>query len=202
MERRHQGLLEKEPQQEAEEDTGSEVNFDNSITEEEREEMNNQLTKLEEEIFMLKQVLASKERRHAELKHRLGITALGELRQNLGRSWTDVQSNTVYKKTSETLNTAGQKTTAAISTLGSALSRKLGDVRNSSSFRSFEEKVENTVSNIKSKVGGTPGGGSFEDVLSSAAQASAHHNDQTTTNTNIPEKSSPRLSPDSTSLQT
>lgn len=34
-----------------------------------------------------------------------------------------------YKKTSETLSTAGQKTTAAISTLGNAITRKIGDMR-------------------------------------------------------------------------
>lgn len=34
-----------------------------------------------------------------------------------------------YKKTQETLSQAGQKTSAALSTVGSAISRKLGDVR-------------------------------------------------------------------------
>lgn len=34
-----------------------------------------------------------------------------------------------YKKTSETLSTAGQKTSAAFSTLGSAITRKFGDMR-------------------------------------------------------------------------
>ncbi|KAI4893882.1 hypothetical protein NFI96_024328, partial [Prochilodus magdalenae] len=199
------GLLEKDPLQEVDEDVVSEVNLNNTITEEEKEEIHNELTKLEEEITTLKQVLASKEKRHAELKQRLGITTLTELRQNLSKGWYDVQTSTAYKKTSETLSTAGQKTTAAFSNLGTAISRKFGDMssdyqweerqcrterstyhtnlspylffnRNSPSFKSFEEKVESTVSNIKqSKVGtsGSGGGGSFEEVLSSAAQASA-----------------------------
>lgn len=34
-----------------------------------------------------------------------------------------------YKKTQETLSQAGQKTSAALSTMGSAISRKLGDMR-------------------------------------------------------------------------
>ena len=34
-----------------------------------------------------------------------------------------------YKKTQETLTQAGQKTSAALSTMGSAISRKLGDMR-------------------------------------------------------------------------
>ncbi|KAF4071041.1 hypothetical protein AMELA_G00280400 [Ameiurus melas] len=167
MEQRQQGLLGQEPVQEVEED--------NAITEEEREEMQNELTKLEEEIVTLKQVLASKEKHHAELKHRLGMSTLSELKQNLSRSWNDVQSSTVYKKTTETLSTAGNKTTSAISNLGTAIGRKFGDMRNSQSFKSFEEKVETTVSNIKTKVGGSASGGSFEDVLSSAAKASAQN---------------------------
>ncbi|XP_060772435.1 tumor protein D53 isoform X1 [Neoarius graeffei] len=156
MEERQQGLLGQEPVQEVNEDMESEVDLNNTITEEEREEMHNELTKLEEEIVTLKQVLASKEKHHAELKHRLGMTTLSELKQNLSRSWNDVQSSTVYKKTSETLSTAGQKTTVAFSNLGTAISRKLGDMRNSQSFKSFEEKVETTVSNIKERCDKTP----------------------------------------------
>ncbi|XP_036438014.1 tumor protein D53 isoform X4 [Colossoma macropomum] len=176
----------------------SEVDLNNTITQEEKEEMHNELTKLEEEITTLKQVLASKEKRHSELKQRLGITPLSELRQNLSRGWNDMQTSTAYKKTSETLSTAGQKTSAAFSNLGTAISRRFGDMRshsigysirhsmsmpamrNSPSFKSFEEKVESTVSNIKSKVGSSGSGGSFEEVLSSAAQASAQ---DTPTNT-------------------
>ncbi|XP_036405915.1 tumor protein D53 isoform X2 [Megalops cyprinoides] len=173
METRQQGLLDSEPLQEVDEDMVSEVDLNNSVSEEEREEIQIELAKLEEEISTLKQVLAAKEKRHAELKQKLGITVLSELRQNFSKSWYDMQTSTAYKKTSETLSTAGQKTTAAFSTLGTAITRKFGDMRNSPSFKSFEEKVENTVSTIKSKVGGASGGGSFEEVLSSAANASA-----------------------------
>ncbi|XP_016393069.1 tumor protein D53 homolog isoform X1 [Sinocyclocheilus rhinocerous] len=187
----HAGLLDKEPLKEVDEDMVSEVDLNNTVTEEDREEMENELIKLEEEITTLKQVLASKENRHLELKQNLGITPLNELRQNFSKSWYDMQTSTAYKKTSETLSTAGQRTSVAFSNLGNAINRKFGDMRsyslgysirhsmsmptmrNSPSFKSFEEKVESTVSNIKSKVGGTGGAGNFEEVLSSAAQASA-----------------------------
>ncbi|XP_067240357.1 tumor protein D53 isoform X7 [Chanodichthys erythropterus] len=215
MEPRQQGLLDKEPLKEADEDMVSEVDLNNTVTEEEREEMENELTKLEEEITTLKQVLASKEKRHLDLKQKLGITPLSELRQNFSKSWYDMQTSTAYKKTSETLTTAGQRTSAAFSNLGTAITRKFGDMsmfglqvlyprrsnsigysirhsmsmpamRNSPSFKSFEEKVESTVSNIKqSKVGGTGGAGSFEEVLSSAAHASA----QDTPTNNVTESS-------------
>ncbi|XP_029352033.1 tumor protein D53 isoform X1 [Echeneis naucrates] len=186
------GFLDSEPLQEAEEDLASEVNLNNPImTEEEREAIQQELAKLEEEINTLKQVLSSKEKQHIELRQKLGITPLSELKSNFSRGWQDMQSSTAYKKTSETLSTAGQKTSAAFSTLGTAITRKFGDMRstsigysvrhsmsmptmrNSPSFKSFEEKVENTVSTIKTKVGNTASSGSFEEVLSSAANASS-----------------------------
>uniref|UniRef100_A0A3B3VC56 Tpd52 like 1 n=1 Tax=Poecilia latipinna TaxID=48699 RepID=A0A3B3VC56_9TELE len=188
METRQQGFLDSQPLREADEDLASEVSLNNSnMTEEEREEILQEMTKLEEEISTLKQVLLSKEKQHAELKQKLGITPLSEFRNNFSRGWQDMQSSTAYKKTSETLSTAGQKTSAAFSNFGSAITRKFGDMRNSPSFRSFEEKVENTVSTIKTKVGGTGTGGSFEEVLSSAANASSQ---ETPTNnlTDISEK--------------
>uniref|UniRef100_A0A3Q3ES44 Tpd52 like 1 n=1 Tax=Labrus bergylta TaxID=56723 RepID=A0A3Q3ES44_9LABR len=168
------GYLDSDPLREADEDLVSEVNLNNSIiTDEEREEIQQELAKLEEEISTLRQVLSSKEKQHAELKQKLGINPLSEMKNNLSRGWQDMQTSTAYKKTSETLSTAGQKTSAAFSTLGSAITRKFGDMRNSPSFKSFEEKVENTVTTIKTKVGGSESGGSFEDVLSSAANASS-----------------------------
>ncbi|XP_062293419.1 tumor protein D53 isoform X3 [Scomber scombrus] len=169
-----QGFLDSEPLREADEDLVSEVNLNNSImTEEEREEIQQELAKLEDEISTLRQVLSSKEKQHAELKQKLGITPLTEFKNNISRGWQDMQGSTAYKKTSETLTTAGQKTTAAFSTLGSTITRKFGDMRNSPSFKSFEEKVENTVTSIKTKVGTSGSGGSFEDVLSSTANASS-----------------------------
>ncbi|XP_054618413.1 tumor protein D53 isoform X7 [Dunckerocampus dactyliophorus] len=183
-----QGFLDSDPLREADEHAAA---SDVNLTEEERDEIQRELAKLEEEISTLRQVLASKEKQHAELKHKLGITPLSEIRNNFTRGWQDVQSSTAYKRTSETLSSAGQKTSAAFSTLGSAINRKFGDMRsgsighsithsvsmpamrNSPSFKSFEEKVESTVSTIKTKVGGSGTGGSFEDVLSSAAKASS-----------------------------
>uniref|UniRef100_W5NL48 Tpd52 like 1 n=1 Tax=Lepisosteus oculatus TaxID=7918 RepID=W5NL48_LEPOC len=188
MESRQHGLLETEPLQEVDEDVVAEVDLNNSVSEEEREEIQTELAKLEEEIAALKQVLAAKEKHHAELKLKLGMNPLNDLKQNVSKSWHEVQTSTAYKKTQETLSTAGQKATAALSNVGTAISRKFGDMssysirhsmsmpamRNSPSFRSFEEKVESTVSTLKTKVGGSSSSrGSFEEVLSSTAHASA-----------------------------
>uniref|UniRef100_A0A4W5RBN5 Tpd52 like 2b n=1 Tax=Hucho hucho TaxID=62062 RepID=A0A4W5RBN5_9TELE len=115
------------------------------LTEEEAEELYSELAKVEEEINTLRQVLVAKEKHSAELKRKLGLSPLNELKQNITKGWQDVQTSNAYltasatlddiaqseayKKTSETLSVAGQKTTAAFSTMGTVLSRKLGDMR-------------------------------------------------------------------------
>ncbi|XP_070797926.1 tumor protein D54 isoform X4 [Pituophis catenifer annectens] len=122
----------------------------NGLTEAEEEELRAELTKVEDEIGTLRQVLAAKERHCGELKRKLGLTPLDDLKQNLSKSWHDVQVSNAYKKTQETLYQAGQKTSAALSNVGSAISRKFGDMRNSPTFKSFEDRV----GTIKSKVVG------------------------------------------------
>ncbi|XP_035863785.1 tpd52 like 2b isoform X13 [Sander lucioperca] len=153
------------------------------LTEEEAEELRTELTKVEEEINTLRQVLSAKERHATELKRKLGLSPLTELKQNLTKSWQDVQTSNAYlsasatlddiarseayKKTQETLSQAGQKTSAALTTVGTVISKRLGDMRalpfsnsfssnysirhsismpamrNSATFKSFEDKVGN-----------------------------------------------------------
>ncbi|XP_058028374.1 tumor protein D53 isoform X1 [Ahaetulla prasina] len=192
METQAQGLLEKQTFHETDEDTITDVDLTNVISEEEREELKVEVIKLEDEIATLRQVLAAKEKHLVEIKQKLGLNLMNELKQNFSKSWHDVQTTTAYKKTQETLTQAGQKATAAISTVGTVISKKFGDMRshslgysirhsmsmpamrNSPTFKSFEEKIETTVTSIKTKVGGTSHpGGNFEEVLSSAANASA-----------------------------
>ncbi|XP_047615339.1 tumor protein D53 isoform X3 [Phacochoerus africanus] len=168
------GLLETEPLQGRDEDTVASADFSSMLSEEEKEELKAELVQLEDEITTLRQVLSAKERHLVEIKQKLGMNLMNELKQNFSRSWHDVQTTTAYKKTQETLSHAGQKATAAFSNVGTAISKKFGDMRNSPTFKSFEERVETTVTSLKTKVGGTNhGGGSFEEVLSSTAHASA-----------------------------
>lgn len=51
---------------------------------------------VEEEINTLRQVLSAKERHSAELKRKLGLNPLNELKQNLTKSWQDVQTSNAY----------------------------------------------------------------------------------------------------------
>ncbi|XP_056588259.1 tpd52 like 2b isoform X3 [Triplophysa dalaica] len=157
----------------------SPVTLPPGLTEEEAEELRLELTKVEEEIYTLRQVLSAKERHAAELKRKLGLSPLSELKQNITKSWQDVQTSNAYKKTQETFSQAGQKTSAAFSTVGTAISRKLGDMRalpfsnsfgsnysirhsismpamrNSPTFKSFEDRVENLKYKV---VGGNANG--------------------------------------------
>lgn len=196
--KRQPDLLDTQPLQETDEELTTEADFAEIISEEEKEELKNELAKLEDEIVTLRQVLAAKEKHLAEIKHKLGVSMMNELKQNFSRGWHDVQTHSAYKKTHETLSQAGIKASAAITNVGSAIGKKLGDMRshsisysirhsismpamrNSPTFKSFEERVENTVTSLKvchmekAKVGATnQTQGSFEEVLSSTAHASA-----------------------------
>ncbi|XP_078730631.1 tumor protein D53 homolog isoform X2 [Lampetra fluviatilis] len=194
MEAVQQGLLDPDTMQEVAVDPVPVQDGACSVSSAEREELEAELAKVEEEISTLRQVLTAKERHAAEIKRKLGLSPLNELRTNLSRGWQDMQATNAYKKTQETLTVAGQKTTSVLSNVGSAITRKLGDMkshsfsyssirhsismpamRNSPSFKSFEERVENTVTTLKSKVGGEGQPSSnFEEVLSSTASASGH----------------------------
>ncbi|XP_039697863.1 tumor protein D52 isoform X5 [Pteropus medius] len=163
-----------DPVPEAGEDVAAAISAPETLSEEEQEELRRELAKVEEEIQTLSQVLAAKEKHLAEIKRKLGINSLQELKQNIARGWQDVTAMPAYKKTSETLSQAGQKASAAFASVGSVITKKLEDVKNSPTFKSFEEKVENLKASRESKVGGTkPVGGDFGEVLNSTANASA-----------------------------
>nr|XP_046181483.1 tumor protein D52 isoform X3 [Oncorhynchus gorbuscha] len=136
-----------------------------TLTEEEQEELRDELLRVEDEVMTLSQVLAAKEKQVADIKRKLGITPLNELKQNISKSWQEVTTSTAYKKTSEGLSVAGQRATAAFTSVGSAISRKFEDVRNTTTFKSFEEKVET----LKVKMSPTASQGDFGDVLTSTA---------------------------------
>lgn len=54
-----------------------------------------------------------------------------------------------YQKTSEAVKIASEKTTSVIGSLGGSVARKLGEVKNSNAFKSFEERVGSAVTNVR-----------------------------------------------------
>ncbi|KAF3822566.1 hypothetical protein GH733_007940, partial [Mirounga leonina] len=121
-------LLRTDPVPEEGEDVAATISATETLSEEEQEELRRELAKVEEEIQTLSQVLAAKEKHLAEIKRKLGINSLQELKQNIAKGWQDVTATSAYKKTSETLSQAGQKASAAFSSVGSVITKKLEDV--------------------------------------------------------------------------
>uniref|UniRef100_A0A8C7N0D1 TPD52 like 2 n=1 Tax=Oncorhynchus kisutch TaxID=8019 RepID=A0A8C7N0D1_ONCKI len=79
------------------------------LTEEEAEEIRSELVKVEEEISTLRQVLLAKEKHSADLKRKLGLSPLNELKQNLTKGWQDVQTSNAYVRTTEKLGEWNEK---------------------------------------------------------------------------------------------
>nr|XP_018669584.1 tumor protein D52 isoform X4 [Ciona intestinalis] len=117
-----------------------------------KKEKHDELVKIEDEIDTLRQVLTAKEREASELRKLLGLTPLGILKADINK----IQSSQAYKKTVETLKSAEQATASAFSSLGSSMSMKFSEMKNSPTYKSFEEKVEGVGSTIMAKVSGTP----------------------------------------------
>ncbi|XP_076326375.1 tumor protein D54-like isoform X1 [Tachypleus tridentatus] len=134
-----------------------------------------ELAKTEEEITTLRHVLAAKIRKAQELKQMLGISVWKEFKDDVGQSIKNIQEMPVYKgissklsewntaitrapiyqRTTNTLKTAGEKSTVALGNFGANMTRKLGELKNSQTFRSFEEKVGSAYDNVKTKLSGS-----------------------------------------------
>jgi len=129
-------------------------------TAEEKMAWESELVKVEEEIRTLRQVLQAKLRQQNDLKRKLGITQLDEIKSDINVTLKTISESDAFVKTSSTLKTAGQKTGEVLSVagqktgevLGSAsvsLKGKLGEMRNSPSFQSFGSSVNNTWTSLK-----------------------------------------------------
>lgn len=124
-------------------------------TEEEllKAELKKELDKTEEEINTLRQVLTAKEQHAAELRKSLGMTTLGQMKAEITR----IQSSQAYQKTQETLKSSGQATASFFSSIGSSVSTRFSEMKNSNTFKSLEERVEGVGTSIMAKVtGNTP----------------------------------------------
>jgi len=148
-------------------------------------EWRDELAKLEEEILTLRQVLNSKVRHSTDLKKKLGITPMREFQADIKQGFQNIKESDAYKKTSEkisavnasitesetfqktnqALKNVGQKTSTAFSSFGAYTSKKLGDVRNSNTFKSFEEKIGGAYSNVKTRMSGSQSEQNFGEAL-------------------------------------
>ncbi|XP_076282463.1 uncharacterized protein LOC143209976 isoform X1 [Lasioglossum baleicum] len=145
-----------------------------SLEEQERQraEWSAELARVEGEIQTLRHVLANKIRVSQELKRELGISVWKEITddmnqglknvkesqvyqnvgQKLGQFTKAVSETTLFQKTESVFKTTAEKTTSILGGFGSGLTMKLGQMRNSDSFRSLEERVGSAYENMKTKV--------------------------------------------------
>ncbi|XP_076059907.1 tumor protein D55-like isoform X3 [Oratosquilla oratoria] len=167
-------------------DSGVHENFSNLSPEDQekqREEWKSDLVKTEEEIQMLRQVLGSKIKQAQDLKRRLGITVWREFTDDFNASLKSVRESQtsqyvksfhVYQKTAGALSAAGEKTSSLFGGLGA----KIGQIKETPTFKSFEERVGSAYNSARATAGlpsQTRMGGSrsnstqnFEDALKEA----------------------------------
>ncbi|XP_035513300.1 tumor protein D54-like isoform X1 [Morone saxatilis] len=115
------------------------------LTQEDVESLQIELSKMEDEIQTLRQVLLVKERNAADIRRQLGMSPLSNIKQNLSKGWQDIQTSApylsasatledisrsdIYVKTRDSLSHAGQVTSSTLSTVGVALTRRLAEMR-------------------------------------------------------------------------
>ncbi|KAK0085730.1 hypothetical protein PV325_004515 [Microctonus aethiopoides] len=125
-----------------------------SLEEQERqkEEWRMELTKVEEEIQTLRHVLSSKVRVSQELKRKLGISVWKDITEDVNQGLRNVKESHVFQKTESVCKQAAGLTTSILGGFGSGITMKIGQMRNSDSFRSLEERVGSAYENVKTKV--------------------------------------------------
>ncbi|KAI5712749.1 hypothetical protein M8J75_010847 [Diaphorina citri] len=120
--------------------------------EKQKAEWTQELARVEEEINTLKHVLASKTKTAQDLKKKLGFTVWKEFNDDLTQSIKNVKETQVYQSAESLVKPVAEKATNILGGFGSGISTKLGQIKSSESFRSFEEKVGNAYENVKTKV--------------------------------------------------
>lgn len=137
-----------------------------------QEEWKRELERLEDEIQTLRSVLSVKIHQANEIKKKLGVTPLGEFKQDLRTGIQTIKESEVMQKTNETLHNWGesvaatnayQKTNSALRSFGAYASKKLGDVRNSNAMKSMEGKISEAYTNVKTKVANSTSTNNMED---------------------------------------
>ncbi|XP_069991266.1 uncharacterized protein [Penaeus vannamei] len=179
-------------------DSGVHENFNALSAEEQekqREEWKAELTKTEEEIQTLRQVLGSKVKHAQDLKRRLGITVWREFTEDFNNSMKSVRESQttqyvqslpvvqkanevitefheavaaapLYQKTAGAMSAVGEKTSSLFGGIGA----KFGQLKETPTFKSFEERVGGVYSAARTRMGGSGSNSTqdFEEALKEA----------------------------------
>ncbi|XP_066943394.1 uncharacterized protein [Macrobrachium rosenbergii] len=188
-------------------DSGVHENFTNLSADEQekqREEWKAELAKTEEEIQTLRQVLGSKVKHAQDLKRRLGITVWREFTEDFNQSMKTVrESQTVqkanevitefheavssaplYQKTAGAIGAVGEKTSSLFGGIGA----KFGQLKETPTFKSFEERVGGVYSAARTRMGGSGSNSTqdFEEALKEAEGEKAAANGGTVPTSTTP----------------
>nr|ACO15116.1 F13E6.1 [Caligus clemensi] len=109
--------------------------------EQKRSEWKFQLSRIEEEISTLRQVLGSKEKEAVDLKRRLGITHWRDFSEDMTQGLKIIQDPQAYKKTAEVATIAKERAEGLFSSL-----------TNTASYISMSEKVGSAFGAAKNKM--------------------------------------------------
>ncbi|XP_068626261.1 tumor protein D54 isoform X1 [Battus philenor] len=159
-----------------------------------RAEWSRELARVEDEIATLRTVLQSKIRQSSELKRKLGITVWKEITEDVNQGLKNVKESQVYQsietrvaaltqavteapiyqKTESVIKSTAEKTTSILGGITAGVSSKLGQMRNSESFRSIEERVGSAYENVKGKVASRSNSTqSFDEALRDTSRAAS-----------------------------
>ncbi|XP_075974119.1 tumor protein D53 isoform X4 [Anticarsia gemmatalis] len=139
-----------------------------------RSEWSRELAHVEDEIATLRTVLQSKIRQSSELKRKLGITVWKEITEDVNQGLKNVKESQVYQKTESVIKSTAEKTTSILGGITAGVSSKIGQMRNSESFRSIEERVGTAYENVKGKVTSRSNSTqSFDEALRDASRAAS-----------------------------
>lgn len=109
-----------------------------ALTGAEREAVESELKKTEEEIGTLRQVLAARQKHAAELKRRLGVTPWTEVASDINSGLHRVKDTQAYQKTTEVASAAAE-----------SMRHKWADLRNSSMYKSVESRLGSAMTNAR-----------------------------------------------------
>ncbi|CAK1540115.1 unnamed protein product [Leptosia nina] len=137
-------------------------------------EWSRELARVEDEIATLRTVLQSKIRQSSELKRKLGITVWKEITEDVNQGLKNVKESQVYQKTESVIKSTAEKTTSIFGGLTAGVTQKIGQMRNSDSFRSIEERVGFAYENVKGKVSSRSNSTqSFDEALRDASRSAS-----------------------------
>ncbi|XP_065321882.1 tumor protein D52-like isoform X3 [Gordionus sp. m RMFG-2023] len=158
-------------------DSSFHPNTTTSISDEssaQKKEWQLELAKTEDEIQTLRSVLNAKLRHAEEIKTKLGISPIQEIRDDINQGLKNIKESTAYRRTSESIHgltdsTVFQKTSETVkkagetlnetlnpllSTVSASVKSKFCDIKNSKAYKSFEDTMGDAYCSVKGKITG------------------------------------------------